>query len=167
MEYKVIYASRTGNTQKVAMKIFSALPGMSKDVQRVEEISGEEADTYFVGFWNDRGTCSKEIMDFMGGIHEKRVALFGTCGMGQSEEYFTRVGNQVAALIPDDNEYLGCFLCAGKMSPSVLEKYKRIQAQEDTPMIRTMISAYEEAMLHPNGEDFGRAVEFVNKILGK
>lgn len=165
MEYKVVYASKTGNTQKIAMKIFGTIPGKSKDVQRVEEICGEEADTYFVGFWNDRGTCSKEIMDFMSGLHGKKVGLFGTCGMGQSKEYFSVVGNQVAALLPDDNEYLGCFLCAGKMPPQVLEKYKMIQIQDDTPAIRAMIGAYEEAMLHPNEEDFRNAVEFVHKIL--
>ena len=51
MKYLVIYSSRTGNTEKIAMEIFEALPGNSKDIQRVEEQSGE-ADTYFVGFWN-------------------------------------------------------------------------------------------------------------------
>ena len=37
LKYQVVYASRTGNTQKVAAKIFETLPGTSKDIQKVEE----------------------------------------------------------------------------------------------------------------------------------
>lgn len=165
MEYLVVYTSKTGNTQRIAMKIFRALPGNSKDIQRVEELNNEEANTYFVGFWNDRGTCKSQIMDFLATLHGKRIALFGTCGMGDSQEYFERVANGVAAFIPDDNTYLGAFMCAGKMPPQVLEKYKAMREQEDSPMVRAMISGYEQAMLHPNKDDFEAAEAFVKRIL--
>ena len=46
LKYQVVYASRTGNTQKIAAKIFETLPGTSKDIQKVEE-AGKEADVYF------------------------------------------------------------------------------------------------------------------------
>lgn len=167
MDYAVVYSSKTGNTEKIAMAIFETLPGKSKDIQRVEEVGNEEADLYFIGFWNNRGTCSCEIMDFMAGLHGKKIALFGTCGMGDSRKYFDQVANQVSALIPDDDIYLGNFLCAGKMPPQVLEKYKQMQAQEDSPMVRTMINGYEEAMLHPNEDDYRAAREFVKTILIK
>ena len=90
LKYQVVYASRTGNTQKVAAKIFETLPGTSKDIQKVEE-AGKEADVYFVGFWNDKGTCSGSIMDYLSDLHGRKVALFGTCGMGGSKEYFEQV----------------------------------------------------------------------------
>ena len=32
MEYMVVYSSKTGNTKKIATEIFSALPGMSRDI---------------------------------------------------------------------------------------------------------------------------------------
>lgn len=51
MDYLVVYTSNTGNTEKVAMKIFDSIPGRSKDIQRLEELRDGEADTYFVGFW--------------------------------------------------------------------------------------------------------------------
>lgn len=164
MDYLVVYTSKTGNTEKIAMEIFETLPGKSKDIQRVGELNGE-ADTYFVGFWNNRGTCSGEIMNFLLGLHGKRVALFGTCGMGGSQDYFNKVANQVEAFIPDDCEYLGTFMCAGKMPPQILEKYKMIQQSQDTPQIRMMIQAYEEGMLHPNENDYRDARAFVEKIL--
>lgn len=166
MDYLVVYASKTGNTEKIAMAIFNALPGKSKDVQRVEEVNGE-ADTYFVGFWNNRGTCSGEIVELLSSLKGKKVALFGTCGMGGSQEYFDRVVNQVEAFVPDDCQYLGSFMCAGKMPPQILEKYKQMQKINDNPQVRMMIKAYEEGMLHPNTEDFEHAREFVERVLGE
>lgn len=165
MEYLVIYTSNTGNTQKVAMKIFDAIPGRSKDIEQLEEYRGEEADTYFVGFWNDRGTCGSAVMDFLSGLHGKKVALFGTCGMSGDKEYFKQVESRVSVFIPEDNEYLGCFLCGGKMMPQILEKYRQMQAINDSPQIRAMIAAYDEGMLHPDEKDFEDAKKFVERVL--
>lgn len=167
MKYLVVYTSKTGNTQKIAMKIFNCLPGKSKDIQRLEELGQDEAEIYFVGFWNDRGTCGSDIMDFLLTLHGKKVALFGTCGMAGNQEYFEQVSNRVAAFIPDDNEYLGSFLCLGKMPPQILEKYKMMQQKEDSSLIRMMITGYERAMLHPDEEDLCAAGDFVEKVLRK
>lgn len=166
MKYLVVYTSKTGNTEKIAAEIFEALPGMSKDIQRVEEVRGN-ADLYFVGFWNDKGTCSGSIMEFLSSIHGKKVALFGTCGMGGSEEYFKQVSKRVEALIPDDDEFLGSFICTGRMPPQVLERYKMMQERQDFPQLRRMIKAYEEGMLHPDEKDLEQAREFVETILEK
>ncbi len=164
MDYLVVYTSKTGNTQKVAVKIFEALPGKSKDIVSLEELGGEEADTYFVGFWNNRGICTTEVIDFLSGLHGKRVALFGTCGLSGNKDYFKQVEKQVSVFIPDDNEYLGCFLCGGKMAPRVLEKYRQMQVVCDTPQIRNLIAAYEDAMLHPDEQDFQNASEFAQSV---
>lgn len=163
MKYLVVYTSRTGNTEKIAAEIFAALPGVSKDIQRVEEVRGD-AKLYFVGFWNDKGTCSGSIMDFLSSLHGKQVALFGTCGMGGSEEYFKQVSKRVEALIPDDDEFLGSFLCTGRMPPQVLERYKMMQERQGSPQLRRMIKAYEEGMLHPDEKDLEKARQFVETI---
>lgn len=106
-------------------------------------------------------------MEFLSGLHGKKVALFGTCGMGGSSEYFKQVENRVSVFVPEDNEYLGCFLCGGKMMPQVLDRYKQMQAINDSPQIRTMIAAYEEGMLHPDEQDFRDAEAFVEEALNK
>lgn len=165
MDYEVVYSSRTGNTQKVAMEIFESLPGISKDIRNVTEPARDQADLYFVGFWNNKGTCSSEIMDFLSGLRGCRVALFGTCGLGRGNEYFERVANQVSVFLSEDCEYMGSFLCTGKMQPRVLEKYKILLDKEDSPQIRSMIQIYEDAMLHPDGADLKAAREFVRRIL--
>ncbi|MCI8888911.1 MAG: flavodoxin [Hungatella sp.] len=163
MKYLVIYSSRTGNTEKVAMEIFEALPGKSKDIQRVEEQKGE-ADVYFVGFWDDRGICGRDIVDFLEGLHGKQVAIFGTCGMGEDPEYCRRLSKRVEALIPEDNQYLGSFICSGRMTPKVLERYRMMQKKEDTPQIRQMIQVCEEAMLHPDEKDLRNARTFAEEM---
>lgn len=163
MKYLVIYSSRTGNTEKIAMEIFEALPGKSKDIQRVEEQKGE-ADTYFVGFWNDKGICSGEIMEFLENLHGKQVALFGTCGMGGDGEYCRQISKRVEALIPEDNQYLGSFICSGRMTSGVLRRYRMMQKKQDSPQLRRMIQAYEEAMLHPDERDLKNARAFAEEI---
>lgn len=165
MDYLVVYTSNTGNTQKVAMEIFDAIPGRSKDIVKLEEMREERADTYFVGFWNDRGTCGSQVMDFLSALSGKRVALFGTSGMSDNKEYFKEVENRVSVFLGDDNEYLGCFLCGGRMMPQILEKYKQMQAVNNSPQIRAMISAYEKGMLHPDECDFRNARTFVERVL--
>ena len=164
MEYLVVYSSQTGNTQKLALEIFEALPGKSKDIQKIEEQSGE-ADTYFVGFWIHRGICGRDILDFLEGLHGKNVALFGTCGMGEDRKYCRQVSKRMEALIPEDNRYLGAFLCTGKMSPQVLEKFQAMQKRKDSPEIRELIQAYREAMLHPDERDLRNARTFAKEIV--
>ena len=65
------------------------------------------------------------------------------------------------------NEYLGAFLCCGKMPGQVLERYKMMQEMEDSPRIRKMIQVYEEGMLHPDEADLDRAARFTREVLEK
>lgn len=164
MKYMVVYTSKTGNTEKLAAEIFGALPGGSKDIQRVEEVRGD-ADTYFVGFWNDKGTCCESVMDFLATLRGKEVALFGTSGFGSDEGYLKAVSRRVEALLPDDARFLGSFLCSGRMPPNVLERFRCMQEKKDTPEIRRMIEAYTRSMLHPDETDLQNARRFVEKVL--
>ena len=124
MDYMVVYSSKTGNTKKIATEIFSALPGMSKDMQSMEEYRGKDADIFFIGFWVNRGTCDMSVIDMISELRGKKIALFGTCGMGRDAAYFKTIEQKVNVWIPDDCEYLGTFLCQGKMPMKVRQKYE-------------------------------------------
>ena len=92
LDYLVVYDSETGNTKKIATEIFASLPGMSKDLINLHERTDfPEAKIYFVGFCVHRGTCSLEIGNFLSGLSDKSVALFGTCGAGNSPEYYKEI----------------------------------------------------------------------------
>ncbi len=166
MDYMVVYSSKTGNTKKIATEIFSALPGMSKDMQSLEEYKGKDADTFFIGFWVDRGTCDMSVIEMMSRLHGKKVALFGTCGMGKGERYYKGIEQKVKVWIPDDCEYLGIFLCQGKMPMQIREKY---EISREDPIQeawrRQILKDFDEALFHPNEEDLEHARKFVGQIL--
>lgn len=171
LDYLVIYESETGNTKKIATEIFAALPGMSKDLINLNECADiPEAQIYFVGFCVHRGTCSLEIGNFLGSLSAKAVALFGTCGAGDSEEYFHGIENSACIWLEDDNLYLGGFICQGKMPQQVRLKYETMLHQgssEDDEMVKRQIQNFDAAMVHPDKNDLCRAKEFVNNCLQK
>lgn len=169
MQYEVLFVSKTGNTEKLATAVFDAIPGKSKEIQRLtKETELDLAETYFIGFWTNRGTCSFEVLEYISEMHGKNIALFGTCGMGRDAVYYNRIEKQVSALIPDDNQYLGMFMCQGKMPMQVRNKYEEALLHGDNDgFVRTMIRNFDEALLHPNEEDYKNSKKFVEEALLK
>ncbi len=168
MDYMVLYSSKTGNTKKIATEIFSALPGMSKDMQSMEEYRGKDADIFFIGFWVNRGTCEMSVIDAMSELHGKKIALFGTCGMGSDAEYYRSIEQKVNVWIPDDCEYLGIFLCQGKMPMQIRGNYEipREDSRQEACR-RRLLHNFDEALFHPNDTDLANAREFVQCVLEK
>lgn len=166
MQAMVVYSSQTGNTQKIATAIFAAIPGESKDMQRIEEYTGKDAEIYFVGFWTDRGTCDTQVANLLAGLHGKRVALFGTCGTQRDEVYYEQIVRQVKAWIPSDNEYEGAFLCQGKMLMQMRKRFEAMCADgNNDPHVARMIRNFDEALLHPDRNDEREAADFARKVL--
>ena len=95
MQTIVIYSSQTGNTRKLATQIFAAIPGDSKDLKNIDEYREKDAELYFVGFWVDRGDCDEKTVELLSGLHGKKIALFGTCGMGNDPAYYQKVIDRV------------------------------------------------------------------------
>ena len=94
----------------------------------------------------------------------KKIALFGTCGMGNDLEYYKKIEENIRVFIEDDNEYLGAYICQGKMPISVREKYLSMKTPENTKMINAMLRNFDMAMLHPDTQDLEGAKAFVQKV---
>lgn len=168
MDYMVVYSSKTGNTKQIATEIFSALPGMSKDMQNIEEYNGKDADIFFVGFWANRGSCDMSVIDLVSELHGKKIALFGTCGFGGDEEYYKTIEQKVSVWIPDDCEYIGAFMCQGKMPMQIRKKYEiSMEDPKQEVMRKKMLQNFDEALFHPNETDFQNAREFVEKVINQ
>ena len=167
MNYSVVYTSKTGNTRKVAKAIFDNLPGENKEIQELSNYTDpEQSETWFVGFWINRGTSSIEMANFLSKLHGKNVALFATCGMGASKAYYSRLEAQMRALLPEDNICLGCYLCQGKMPIQVRKRYEAEQAEHpEDARYSMMIRNFDEAMLHPDAHDLEAAAAFARKTL--
>ena len=155
LDYLVLYQSESGNTKKIAASIFSRLPGNSKDLIDIDtDKTIPEANVYFIGFCVHRGSCSMEVSDFLSDLSGKQIALFGTCGMGDSPEYYKDIAGRVSAWIEADNDYLGYFICQGKMPQSVRERYMKMKENPEHPAnLDALIKNFDCALSHPDSDD--------------
>lgn len=169
LKYLVIYASETGNTRLVAEEVYNSLP-VSKKEKRLVDVRtwhGEyDAETYLVGFWANRGSCSLEIIDLLSSLHNRNVALFGTCGMGAGDRYYDKLAQNARVWLSDTNHYLGHFFCQGKMPIEIRRKYESCRGKCDDAKIDQMLDYFDEAASHPNRQDFLHAHLFAEKIAG-
>lgn len=166
MDVMVIYSSRTGNTKKVATSIFAAIPGESKDMQPIEEYNGKDAETYFIGFWTDQGTCDMRVVDLLSELEGKNVALFGTCGMGANTEYYKSIEQKVKVWLPETCRYFGAYMCQGKMPMQVRQKYEMMEKNGmGEEKIKPLLRNFDEALLHPDSEDLKAAAAFAVDIV--
>ena len=165
MKTQVLYKSRTGNTEKLAKAIFEAIPGKNKDIAAFQgQTDYDMGDLYFIGFWTDRGSASMDVLDYLGSLQGKRIALFGTCGMGQSPEYYKKIEENIRVFIEDHNEYMGAYICQGKMPMAVREKYMNMKNAQNKKQVEAMIQNFDMAMLHPDEKDLQGAKKFVKDI---
>ena len=116
-----------------------------------------EADVVFVGFWCDKGSCSPAVQHFLQGLAGKRVFLFGTCGFGESDEYFAQILDRVRAYLPADAQCIGGAMCQGKMGVGVKRRYEgMLEKDPENAQARMLIDNWNKAQSHPDEGDFSR-----------
>lgn len=125
-----------------------------------------EADVVFVGFWCDKGSCSPAVQHFLQGLAGKRVFLFGTCGFGESDEYFARILERVRAYLPADAQYIGGAMCQGKMGMGVKRRYEgMLEKDPENAQARMLIDNWNKAQSHPNEDDVSRIAAAAKEAL--
>lgn len=126
-----------------------------------------EADVVFVGFWCDKGSCSPAVQHFLQGLVGKRVFLFGTCGFGESDEYFAQILERVRAYLPVDARFIGGAMCQGKMGMGVKRRYEgMLEKDPENAQARMLIDNWNKAQSHPNEDDFSRIAAAAKEALG-
>ena len=164
MEYSIVYTSRTGNTKLLADTLRGNLSSQTEIYYGAPDDKALSAELIFIGFWTDKGRASDEIMEFVKRIHGKKVYVFGTAGFGVSQAYFDRILETVKAELPEDNEYLGGFMCQGKMPMVVREMYEK-QVHLNPEKFQPLIDNFDVALSHPDEGDLDELVEDVrNRI---
>ncbi len=125
-----------------------------------------EADVVFVGFWCDKGSCSPAVQHFLQGLAGKRVFLFGTCGFGESDEYFAQILERVRAYLPADAQCIGGAMCQGKMGVGVKRRYEgMLEKDPENARARMLIDNWNKAQSHPNEGDFSRIAAAAKEAL--
>ena len=154
MSYAIVYSSRTGNTALLAQAIRDALPQEECLYFGAPDPKALAAETVYVGFWTDKGTCDETIAAFLQGLAGKRVFLFGTAGFGGARAYFDQILASAAKNLPEGAVEIGRFMCQGKMPEVVRQRY---EAMEESPRRQAMLENFDQARSHPDAADLERA----------
>lgn len=153
--YTVVYNSLTGNTKLLADTIREVLP-----------CNDDNNDIVFVGFWTDKGNADAKTIEYLKGLRDKKIFLFGTCGFGGSEAYFDRILTNVKSNIDSSNEVIGEYMCQGKMPSSVMERYLKMKESDNCPPnIDALIDNFDRALSHPDEKDLEKLSQIVLQTL--
>ena len=166
MTYAIVYSSKTGNTQRLAETIRAALSDQTLLYCGAPDAQALAADTIFVGFWTDKGSCDADTAAFIDTLSNQRVFLFGTCGFGGDAAYFDRILNNVEGKLPADTTLVGRFLCQGRMPQAVRSRYEKLAEDPDKRTQMTqMIANFDAALSHPDDNDLAQLTAAVEAVL--
>lgn len=153
MSYSIVYSSRTGNTAMLAQTIREALPAEDCVYFGGPDPRALEAETIYLGFWTDKGSCDEASAEFLKSLTGQRLFLFGTAGFGGAPAYFEQILGRVKANVGSAVRFVGSFMCQGKMPQSVRERYMQM---EDGPRRAAMLANFDAALNHPDEDDLTR-----------
>ena len=162
MSYSIVYSSKTGNTAQLAQTIASVLPAGSWC--GAPDPAAAAAETIFVGFWTDKGSCDESIAAFLCSLQNKKVFLFGTAGFGGDPAYFDQILDRVQTNLPAGNTVIGRYMCQGKMPMAVRARYEAMAAQ-DAQKFQPMLDNFDRALSHPDAADLAALAEAVRGCL--
>lgn len=153
MSYAIVYSSRTGNTAMLARAVREALPQEDCRYFGAPAPQALAADTVYVGFWTDKGTCDEPTARFLQSLTDQKVFLFGTAGFGGAPAYFQQILDRVKANLAPGVQVTGTYMCQGKMPQAVRDRYA---AMEENPRRTAMLENFDQALSHPDQEDLAR-----------
>lgn len=164
MKYTVLYQSKTGNTKQVARAIYDAISSPDKYIYDVEEIQQvPQSDVYFIGFGIHNGSCGMDIIEAMEDIYDAQYAIFATCGSMPTEGYKKKIGKNLDVWLPEDADFLGMFLCQGKVEDEV----RQAMIDKMPEKGQELAQLFDEGSHHPDQEDLEKAAEFARGIQKK
>jgi flavodoxin I len=150
MRYAIVYSSRTGNTRRLAEALREALPAADCVYFGEPDPRALEAETIYLGFWTDKGSCDEAAGAFLGSLSGQRLFLFGTAGFGGAPEYFEKILSGVRAKAAPTVKLVGSYMCQGQMPPAVRQRY---EAMEESPRRQAMLENFDRALGHPDQAD--------------
>lgn len=165
MKKAIIYSSLTGNTKKVAEKIWEVSDKMMEifNVQDVTSIDSYEE--IILGFWVDRGTADKKMLNLIERIKDKKVSFFATLGAYPDSDHAKKVIMNVTELLEKNNNKVDkTFICQGKVSDSLKERMKTLPKEHPHYPDEARLKRWADADKHPNEEDFSNAQKIFSEV---
>lgn len=124
----IIYSSKTGNTKRMAKKIYEVLKDkyQMEITDIIDSPDVEGYDFVLLGGWIDRGTLEGKALKYLAQIKNKDLGLFATLGAMPDSEHGKKVICNLKDLLKD-RESLGQYICPGQVDPKMIEKLKGIK----------------------------------------
>lgn len=164
MKVAIIYKSLTGNTKLLAETI-QKYQQLGELVYMGEPKIGIDADFYFIGSWTDKGTCSKEIGQYLKTLQYKKIAYFGTAGYGKSQTYYATLFARVKEICDSSNEILDYFYCQGKMPKAIRHRYEMLLTEHpEDHDLQVNLDNFDIGLTHPDQTDLENLKQWVEKL---
>ncbi len=166
MKISIVYSSNTGNTKQLAEAIKEEIK--NENIIYFGNVNEKipDADLYIIGSWTDKGNASKDIIEFLKTLKDKKIIYFGTAGYGGGSEYYDILFKRIKNDIDSSNIILGHFYCQGRMPIQVKEKYiEMITKNPEDANLKVNIKNFEEALSHPDQTDLKNVRQWINKII--
>lgn len=162
----VTYSSLTGNTKKLAEGIYEAL-NMPKDIMPMKEVKDLDSyDVVLAGYWVDKGGPNEEAKKFLENIEGKKVGIFATLAYWPDTQHGWNSLIRGEELVKDKNTVIGRFICQGKLSDKIIERFKSFPADNPHSITEEKLKRYKIAANHPSKVDIAAAAElFTERLL--
>lgn len=123
----IIYSSKTGNTKRMAEKIYEALKDeYEMTIKNIRDSPDMESYEFvLLGGWVDRGTLEPQARKYLDKIKNKKLGLFATLGAMPDSEHGKKVIKNLEELLKDKDS-LGQYICPGLVDPKMIEKLRGI-----------------------------------------
>ncbi|MDM8534744.1 flavodoxin family protein, partial [Clostridiaceae bacterium HSG29] len=122
-------------------------------------------DILVVGYWVNKGTANIKIQNFLEKIANKKIAIFGTSGQYPDSARAIKYMNRVKNLVEKKNEYLGGYICQGKIKSERTEKRLKILKGNSHYLDELGYKRHLESRNHPNEIDIDNAIIWIENII--
>ena len=127
MNVQIIYASRTGCTEKVAKAIAAGLPDHSVTLCNLADGTPEiTGDVVLLGYWGIQGGPDKETAELIRTVRGKAVGVFCTLGYYADSRHGRDTLEAGFNLLKDRNEIIGGFVCNGAVAKNLMKGQGKI-----------------------------------------
>ena len=171
MKYSIVYTSKSGNTEKLALAIKEAANGECLQCVKVNEADNakvNDSDIVFVGAGSYKGTCDETAGKFMETLKNKKVFLFMTVGYGDNQAYYDKMLNPAKTFIDSSNTIIGTYACQGQWIEGQKKNLENMLAKaasdDEKKVIEGKLANHSNAMGHPNAEDLNKLKDIVKSL---
>lgn len=165
MTIAIIYASKTGNTQKVAEAIFTSLPYEKVIAKTSGDIDITTFDIILIGYWCYRGFMDPLSLALVKKIQGKKVGAFGTAGVYPDSPAGVKCRNRIKEIISQNNIFIGDFLCQGKIPEERTLKRMMLPKNDSHYLDEEGIKRHLESRKHPNEVDLKQAQNYFLEVI--